>query len=140
MALIDHVYKASNRTLQFDDSTDTLLAQAVNGDDGDGVIYVTPSSATNKIQDSTDPGVNQIVVSIVDTLSGAGDVVAADLKLATSQGNLGSATGGASLNIGATILGSSPSVEVWYRWANSVGDGEYTNIELEISERIESAI
>ena len=50
MALIDHVYNDAGLTDQFDDASDTLGAQAVNGSSGDGVFYVGDPDDTIKIQ------------------------------------------------------------------------------------------
>ncbi len=140
MALIDHVYLDAGLTDQFDDATDTLGASALQGADGDGVFYVGTTVATNKIEAASNPGVDQIAVSIADSAPGGG-VEVTDIKLATSQANLGSAVGGAPLNIGTTIAGGVPSaVPVWYRWNNTQGSAVYTEISIEIVPRVESAV
>lgn len=141
MPLIDNAYKDAGLTLQFDSATDRLSAQAVSAGSGDGVIYIGTPNAANKIQDSTDPGINNIEVSVLDLDAGVEFVDAADIKLALSQAGLGAAVGGDPLSLGATILGGAGNaVAVWYRWTNGTGQGTYTDIELVISERIESAI
>lgn len=140
MALIDHIYKDAALTEQFDDASDTLDAFAVNGSSGDGVFYVGDPDDTIKIQASSDPGVDPITVSITDSGTGTG-VDELDIKLAVSSAGLDSATGGASLNLGATILGGvANAVAVHYRWSNSVGGSTYTEISLEVTARDESAI
>lgn len=136
MALIDHVYNDIGLTDQFDDTTDTLDAWALDASTGDGVFYVGTPTAGNHVQATSDPGVDPIVVSIVDSSPGGG-VEDTHIKLATSSGALGSAVGGDPLNIGATIVYGTP-VAVHYRWANSTGAS--TEISLSITARTESVI
>ena len=139
MALIPHVYLDAGLTDQFDDATDTLPAQAVNAASGTGSFWVGTTTATNKIQDATNPGIDQLVASITDSAPASG-VETTDIRLALSEAGLAGATPGASLNIGATILGGSANaVRVWYQWDNIVGAGTYTEISLNISDRIELA-
>lgn len=140
MATIDHVYLDADLTDQFDDSVDTLGAFALNGSSGDGVFYVGVASATRKIQAASDPGTDQIAVSIADSDAGTG-VDAADIKLALSSAGLDAATGGASLNLGATINGGSANaVAVHYRWTNDTGNSTYSDISLSLVARVESDI
>ncbi|MCB1726534.1 MAG: hypothetical protein KDI22_03810 [Gammaproteobacteria bacterium] len=140
MSLIDHVYNDAGLTDQFDDATDTLGAQAINGQSGVGVFYVGTPNAANQIEAASDPGVDPITVSIVDAAPASG-VEASHIRLAVSQGALSGATPGASLSLGETILGGAGNaVAVWYQWDNSVGSGEYTEMSLSIVSRIETAI
>lgn len=144
MATIDHVYLDAGLTDQFDDAADTLDAFALNGESGDGVFYVgipdAAASPTRKIQDATNPGVDNIVVSIADSAPGSG-VEASHIKLALTSAGLDSAVAGDPLNLGATIQ-SKPAnaVPVHYRWTNSTGSGTSTEISLSVSDRIESDI
>ena len=140
MALVNHVYLDAGLTTQFDDSTDTLGASAINTGSGDGVFWVGLPDDTKKIQADSDPGIDQIVVSIVDADDQTG-VDAADIKLSLTSAVLDSATGGASLNLGATILGGAANaVPVYYRWSNNTGSGVYTDISLSIVDRVEVAV
>lgn len=140
MALITNIYLDPGLADQFDDSTDTLAAGALQGSTGDGVFYVGTPNAANKVEAESEPGIDPIVVSITDATPGA-DVEVADIKLAATQGGLGSAIAGDPLSLGATIPGGAPSAApVWYRWQNNETDGVYTDISLNIVARIESAI
>ena len=140
MALIDHMYLDAGLTDQFDDSSDTLGAQAVNGSSGDGVFYIGDPDDTIKIQAQSDPGVDPITVSIADSAAGSG-VETTHIKLALSSAGLDSATGGASLSAGTTINGGSANaVPIHYRWTNSTGAGVSTEISLSVVARVESAI
>ena len=140
MAQIPYIYKDPGLTQPFDDAVDTLGASAVNGGEGDGVFYVGDPRTTIKIQTLTNPGIDQIAVSITDTAPGS-DVEATHARLALTQGGLAGATPGASLNLGATINGGvGNGVAVWYRWGNVVGGGSYTDLTFDIPELAESAI
>ena len=140
MALVPHVYLDVGLTDQFDDATDSLGASAINGGQGDGVFYFGDPDAAIKIQADSAPGIDPIAVSITDSAPGSG-VEATHIKLATSQAGLGSATGGAPLNLPATVNGGvGNAVAVWYRWENSAGGGTYTEISIDIVARVESAI
>lgn len=140
MAAVPNVFKDAGLTEPFDDATDTLGAVAVNGSSDTGVFYVGNADSAVMLQASSDPGVDSIVVSIVDASPGGG-VEAAHIKLAISSGGLSSATAGASLNIGETILGGvGNAVSVHYQWDNSVGSGTYTEISLGIVALAEVAV
>lgn len=138
MALIDHVWNDNGFADQFDDATDTLGAQATNGGSGTGVFYVGTSDVAKKLQAASNPGIDSIVVSIVDASPGGG-VETTHVKLAVSEAALSSATGGASLALGTDLTGGT-AYPVWYQWDNSVGAGTYTEISLEIVPRVEAAI
>lgn len=140
MALIDHVYLDAGLTDQFDDSTDTLDCFAIDGETGDGSFWVGSDDSGIKIQEATDPGVNNLTLTIADSGSGTG-VDELDIKLALSQAGLDSAVAGDPLSLGATITGGAGNaVRVWYRWDNSVGSGTYTEISLTLSARVEVVI
>jgi len=138
MALIDHVYKDALLTQQFDDAVDTLGAAAVNGSSDDGVFYVGTPNAANKVEAASNPGIDNINVSISDSNVGPNPNVD-DIKLALTNGGLDGAVGGTALSLGATISGGpGGAVQVHYRWTNDAGGTVYTNITLDLDARIES--
>ena len=137
MTEIAHVYKDAGLTEIFDDASDTLATAAINGGSGTGVFYVGTPTTGNKIEDATNPGIDQIVVSVTDATPGS-DVETTHIKLALSEAGLSGATGGASLNLGTVINHGSP-ISVWYQWDNSTGNGTYTDISLGLTSRVESA-
>ena len=140
MALIDHIYLDAALTDPFDDASDTLGAQAVNGASGDGVFYLGDPDDTIKLQAASDPGVDPITVSVADSAPGSG-VEDTHIKLALTSAGLDGATGGAALNAGSTINGGvANAVPIHYRWSNSTGAGVSTEISLSIVARVESAI
>lgn len=66
-----------------------------------------------KVQADSDPGVDNIVLSVGDIDPGNGHEVA-EVKLATTQGGLAGATGGVDLALSPTInSGSVNAVEFW---------------------------
>lgn len=69
----------------------------------DKVVYYG-GAAGHQVKAKSDPGVDQITVSVVDASSGSGSP-AADVKLALTSGGLAGATGGAALNLGTVING-----------------------------------
>lgn len=68
----------------------------------DNVLYFGSAQPGRVCQANSDPGVAPIVVSIVDASPGAG-IPPADVKLALSSAGLAGATGGAALNLPATV-------------------------------------
>lgn len=100
----------------------------------DRVIYLgNPSAGT--LQAASDPGVDQIVVSVVDSTPSGGQPSSA-IRLALSSGGLDSATPGASLNVGATISGlSANAVAIHIRALDSTGVvGVYNDLSLATNE------
>ena len=96
-----------------------VISQNEDGTDGDydGVVYYGSPSAGVTAQADSNPGVDQIVVSISDTTALPGDgPEPADLKLASSNANLTAAVAGDPLNLGLTVTsGAGNQVEVHFR-------------------------
>lgn len=109
--------------------------------DVDTVIYLGSTNAANKIQAVSNPGVDPIVVSIVDADAGTG-APATEFKLALSSGGLATATAGAALNLSNTIDGGAANAVPIYTRRNSVlaTPGTYTDVSLETNSVIESPI
>lgn len=142
MTTIAHVFLDAGLTTAFDDATHTLDAFALNGGSDDGVFYIGSDAATGTtvIEAASDPGIDQLVVSISDSAPGTG-VEAAHIKLALTQLGLDSAVAGDPLNIGTGVTsGAANAVPVWYRWDNSVGASTYTEISLGLSAREERVV
>lgn len=112
----------------FYDSTDTTLTTPLgssltfvgSADAGAAAItkhflYGSPTAST-QLQMASNPGVDQIPVALTDSGSGSGHAIT-EVKLASTEGGLTSATAGASLNIGHTILsGAANAVHVWIEY------------------------
>ena len=95
------------------------ISQNKDGSTGDvdGVVYYGSTASSTTAQADSDPGVDQISVSIADTTSNEGvGPQPNDIKLASSNANLDSAVAGDPLDIGLTVSsGAGNQVEVHYR-------------------------
>lgn len=89
----------------------------------------TDSGAT--FEALSDPGVDQITLSITDAAPGSGQE-ATSLKLATTQAGLATAVAGAALNLGTSIVAGAPGAkEIWVQWDDSTGtQGTDTNLSI----------
>lgn len=107
----------------------------------DKTIYLGSTTSANKIQAVSNPGVDAIVVSIVDANSGSGSP-ATEFKLALTSGGLATATAGASLSLSHTINGGSANAVPIYTRRDSVlgTPGTYTDLSLQTNSVIESPI
>ena len=83
-----------------DGSTDPVVFELWLGDPDTGYDYEADS----------DPGTDQITVSISDSAPGTGHATT-EVKLATTVAGLASATAGASLNIGVTLVSGSANAQ-----------------------------
>ncbi|MBP9803899.1 MAG: hypothetical protein KBE22_03190 [Candidatus Accumulibacter sp.] len=105
----------------------------------DKVVYFGSSAASKTARASSNPGVDQITVSIVDAASGTGSP-ATDVKIAATSGGLASATAGASLNIGTQVTsGSANAKAIHIRVLDSTGVvATNTDLSLQTNSIIES--
>lgn len=137
MAISLGVYSDSGLT------TPLTSVQAVQADDGtaapaDRVIYIGSQVAGKVFQAASNPGVDQIALSIADAAPGSG-VEASHVKLALSQATLTSAVAGAARNLG-TQLSSGPgnALKVYVRVDTpALAIGTYTGITLQTNMLIE---
>jgi hypothetical protein len=97
----------------------------------DKVVYFGSVASGKTIEATSDPGVDQIAISIVDSAPGSGSP-ATDIKLSLTPGGLASATAGAPLNIGTQVLsGTSNAKSIFIRVLDSTGTAG-TNTDLSI--------
>lgn len=116
-----NIYTNSSLTALFSGTINAV--QNVDGSTGDQdfQFWLGSTTPSRKLQADSDPGVDQIFLSILDAAPGTGHP-ASDVKLALTQGALTAATGGASLNLGTTILsGVVNAKEFWVRVRDSTG-------------------
>lgn len=113
------LFTDANLTIPF---TGSLTAQQnVDGSTGrqDFSLYLGSNTAGKLLKAESNPGVDQIVLSVVDAAAGSGHP-ASDVKLALTQGGLATATGGASLNLGTTIqAGVVNALRIWVGMTDS---------------------
>lgn len=115
------VYNDANLTSEF---TGSLTAnQNVDGSTGMQKFqkWIGSTAVGKTLQAESNPGVAQIVLSIVDAAPGSGHP-ATDISLALTSVGLDSATPGASLNLGTSILsGVVNAKEFWIGMEDSTG-------------------
>lgn len=116
----------------FDFFTDTALTTAAptpiqfahNSDFSDNPqdlqLFLGSTGSNLKIEADSNPGVDNIVISVADTSPASGHETT-EIKLATTQGGLAGATPGASLTVGTSVLsGTANDFEFWIRVTNAV--------------------
>lgn len=109
---------------------------------GDRLVYFGSPASGQQLQDSTNPGVTALQVSIADSASGSG-LASASIKLASTSGGLDTAIGGAALDLGHTVLsGAGNAKPIHMRFDTSAGTvgTDYTDLGLAVNNVIESAV
>ena len=108
-------YLDSNLTSPLE--SDLLSSQKSDGssDPNDFQLFLGSPDSGYQLREETNPGVNNIVLSVVDDAPATGHT-AAEIKLATTQGGLDSAVGGDPLTVGLQVLGGVVNAyEFWIR-------------------------
>jgi hypothetical protein len=107
----------------------------------DKTIYLGSTLTGNKIQAASDPGVDAIVVSVVDA-DGATGSPATEFKLALSSGGLAAAVAGDPLSLSHTInSGVANAVPIYTRRDSAiVVAGSYTDLTLETNTVLETPV
>lgn len=113
-----------------------LTSQNADGSSGfqDFQIWLGSNAVGKTLRADSNPGVDQLTLSVVDAASGSGQPASA-IKLAATQGTLAAATGGASLNLGTTILSTvGLAVSFWVRLTDTTHVvGTYTDLSLTLN-------
>ncbi len=104
----------------------------------DRIVYFGSTDTGKQLQNVNDPGADPLQVSIV----GGDDVPAADVFLALTAPGLNTATGGAPLSIGTTILsGPSNAVAVFVRIDSDLtAQANYDDASLRVADWVESDV
>lgn len=107
----------------------------------DKTIYLGSPSAGTKLQVTASPGVNPIVVSIVDAASGSG-APASEFKLALSAGGLPGATAGAALTLSHTInSGVANAVPIYTRRTSALTTpAAWSDLSLQVATPYETPV
>ena len=138
MATTFNLFKDSGLTQPFVPGTDFI--GPVTSPPEDHVLYLGSNETANKVEANSNPGVDQIVVSIVDADPG-NDLETTDVQLATTNGGLAGATGGASLNLGTVINGGVGNAqEIHIRVSYTGGLTSDQNVSIELNTLVESPI
>ena len=91
----------------------SALADADGTGYSDHVFYLGNTTTGREYVAASDPGVDEITVSVTDSLNGA-SLLPSCIKRAATSGGLGSATPGAALDVGTSIAGLA-YVEIYVR-------------------------
>lgn len=113
------IYTNSGLTVPFGGTL--AVNQNVDGSSGpvDTQFWIGSTASSKTLRADSNPGVDQISVSVVDASPSSGNPVT-DVKLALTAGGLASATGGASLDLGTTVTsGVGNAVTFWVRVEDS---------------------
>lgn len=117
-----------------------IAAAAVASGTDDIQLWLGSTASGTQFQVTADPGVDEILIDIVDTVGGSGlaDTAA---KLATTQGGLAGAVAGASLSAGTTITsGVANAFAFWLRLTAPATAGSYTDLKLQAAGLTESPV
>jgi hypothetical protein len=97
--------------------------------------------ASRKFEAVSDPGIDDILLSVADSNAGSGQPVAA-IKLSFTQAGLASAVAGAAINLGTQILsGTANKIEMWMEVNDQTSTvGNYTDLSLQMSTIQESPV
>ena len=113
MALTFKLYTDSALTSEFSGTLQTTHNTTGSTGRVDSVLYLGSVAASKTLEADSDPGVDQITLTVADTTPASGHEVA-EVKLALSQAGLDGATGGAALNLGLSVLSGVPgALPVW---------------------------
>jgi hypothetical protein len=113
------LYTDANLTIEF--VPPLVATQNVDGSTGaqDFQFFLGSIQPSKTLRSQVNPGVDPIMLSIVDAAIGTGRP-ATDIKLALTQGGLAGATAGSPLNLGTSILsGVANKKEIWFRVTSS---------------------
>ena len=107
----------------------------------DKTVYLGSTTAGNKLQVSSDPGVDPVVVSVADSAGGSG-APATEFKLALSSGGLASAVAGDPLSLSHTLLsGVANAIPIYTRRDSAlVVVGAYSDISLQVVNPYETPV
>ncbi len=107
----------------------------------DAVAYLGDPDASREWVAASDPGVDDIVVSLEDSESGA-SLLPSVFRLATTQGGLATATPGAALTIDTSIIGGTANAAtVWLRCdTDTHAAGLFDNLSLAVNPLVAQAV
>ena len=140
MALTFKFFTDSNLTQEL--TGNLVFDQAVDGSSGAAVktLYFGSTTANRKLEAASNPGVDQVAISIVDSATGSGNPTTA-VKLASTLGGLSGATAGAPLNLGTSVLSGVANAKPVYVQVTDQTHavGNYTDLSLQTVSAVESS-
>ena len=119
------------------------LAQDANGNILPAVatVYLLSTASGKKFQAASDPGVDDIEVSIDDQAPSSGQPATA-IKLATSEAGLATAVAGDPLSLGTTLLsGTGNATPIWIEFEDATAAvATDLDVRLLVTELVESDV
>ena len=113
MALTFKLYNDAALTSEFSGTLPTSHNSTGSTGRVDNKLYLGSTVAGKTLEADSNPGVDQLTLTPEDSAVGSGHEVA-EVKLALSLAGLSSATGGAAINLGASILSEvANALEIW---------------------------
>lgn len=105
-------------------------------------LWIGSTETDTQAQATSDPGVDDIEISIADSDGGGAGNATTACKLATGQAGLAAAVAGAALAIGPTLTsGVANAVTFWLRITNAQATvGVYTDLSLETNDLTETPV
>jgi len=114
MALSFKLYTDAALTAEFNGTLQTTHNTTGSTGRVDTVLYLGSTATSKTLEADSNPGVDQITLTAADSAIGSGHE-AAEIKMALSQAGLDSATGGAALAIGISVLSGVPGdLPIWF--------------------------
>lgn len=137
MAVSLKFYEDSSLTTEITSVTINQLADGSTGD-VNKLVYLGSTVDTSTFEATSDPGVDQIEITIEDSSPGGG-VQASNIKLALSSGGLDTATAGDTLDVGTSIDGGvANAVPIYIRSDTPAISNSSTEITLETNDITET--
>jgi hypothetical protein len=119
-----------------------ITALHPGGSATDVQLWLGSTATDTQAQANSDPGVDDIEISIADSDGGGAGNATTACKLATSQGGLSTAVAGDPLPIGPTLAsGVAKAMPFWLRVTNAqTVVGTYTDLSLATNTLVESPV
>lgn len=141
MAISFGFYFDSAKTLSL--TTAAVFSMNADGSTGpvDTILYLGSTTASRKAQAASNPGVDQLSVSIEDSNPAGGEPAGA-VKLALTAAGLDTASAGAPLSLGITeLLSSESGFPVHVRVTDQTGVvGNYADLALKTCDLFETSL
>ena len=120
MAATFKIYTDSGLTTELGSTLQLSHNSDLSDNPQDTQLFLGSVGSSLKIEANSNPGVDNITLSIADTTPGSGHETT-EIKLATTSGGLAAAVAGDPLTVGTVVnSGSGSAFEFWVRVTNAV--------------------
>lgn len=134
------LYLDAAQTVEFTGPLQVVHNSDLSDNPQDFQFFLGSNTAGVQVEANSNPGIDNISISVADSAPGA-DHEATEILLSTTQIGLDSATPGAALSVGTSILSESANnFEFWLRVVNAVTDiGVSTELSISTNVLVETA-